>query len=260
MHDRTRGVRRTVPDDLAHTLRAQDRVVLHHREGLHVSARSAQPTRRPQNHAPRQDAHYLEKSLLPRQTPGLQRTWRTTPAGSYRQEAARSNRAPPIPRHPALSPAAAARSSGMGCPLWHTGDARPLRAARTASSAGVGRTDAHLTGSSIGWRTAVGVGVGDRLGWQTRLTQRACTPSYRQGMTRSEAQQRCSELNAAAAGDPGARWMAREAPPGQWSPVRVRVPGMRPTGPLTTTRESRQPDGTDPRPITDPLLGTGGVG
>jgi hypothetical protein len=35
---------------------------------------------------------------------------------------------------------------------------------------------------------------------------------------------------------------------------------MRATGPLTTTQESRQPDGTDPRPITDPLLGTGGLG
>jgi hypothetical protein len=79
-------------------------------------------------------------------------------------------------------------------------------------------------------------------------------------MTRAEAQKRCTELNDAAAGEPGVRWMAREAPPGRWSPVRVRVPGIRPTGPLTTTQESHQPDASDPRAIPDPLLGTGGVG
>jgi hypothetical protein len=53
--------------------------------------------------------------------------------------------------------------------------------------------------------------------------------------------------------------MAREKPPGQWSPVRVRVPGQRATGPLTTTQESRpRPGADDPRPLTDPLLGAGG--
>jgi hypothetical protein len=79
-------------------------------------------------------------------------------------------------------------------------------------------------------------------------------------VTRSDAQQRCSELNAAAAGEPGVRWMVREAPAGQWIPVRVRVPGMRASGPLTTTQESHQPDAKDPRQFPDPLLGTGGVG
>jgi hypothetical protein len=77
-------------------------------------------------------------------------------------------------------------------------------------------------------------------------------------MTRSEAQKRCSDLNDAASGS-GARWMVREKPPGQWSLVCVRVPGQRPTGPLTTTQESRPRLGApDPRPLTDPLLGSGG--
>ena len=72
---------------------------------------------------------------------------------------------------------------------------------------------------------------------------------------------RCSELNDAASGEPGVRWMAREKPAGRWSLVCVRVPGQRPTGPLTTTQEARPRLGAaDPRPLTDPLLGTGGVG
>jgi hypothetical protein len=80
-------------------------------------------------------------------------------------------------------------------------------------------------------------------------------------MTRSEAQVRCAELNDAAAGEPGVRWMAREKPSGHWGLVRVHVPGQRATGPLTTTQESRpRPGADDPRPLIDPLLGTGGLG
>jgi hypothetical protein len=77
-------------------------------------------------------------------------------------------------------------------------------------------------------------------------------------MTRSEAQQRCAELNDAAAGEPGVRWMAREMPPGEWSAVRVRIPGLPGTGPLTTGQESRpQPDAADPRPPHNPFWGAG---
>jgi hypothetical protein len=77
-------------------------------------------------------------------------------------------------------------------------------------------------------------------------------------MTRSEAQKRCAELNDAAAEEPGVRWMPRELPPGEWSAVRVRVPGMRATGPLITGQESPpEPDGTDTRPLHNPYWSTG---
>jgi hypothetical protein len=44
-------------------------------------------------------------------------------------------------------------------------------------------------------------------------------------MTHAEAQARCAELNEAAAGEQGVRWMPRETSPGEWSTVRLRVPG-----------------------------------
>jgi hypothetical protein len=78
-------------------------------------------------------------------------------------------------------------------------------------------------------------------------------------MTRPEAQKRCSELNDAAADEPGVRWMPRQTQPDEWSPVRVRIPGLRPTGPLTTGQESRpKPGAADPQPPHNPLWGTGG--
>ncbi len=44
-------------------------------------------------------------------------------------------------------------------------------------------------------------------------------------MTRSEAQKRCAELQAVAReGD--VRWMARETSEGDWTVVRLKVPGM----------------------------------
>lgn len=77
-------------------------------------------------------------------------------------------------------------------------------------------------------------------------------------MTRSEAHKRCTELNHAAAAEPGVRWMSREVSAGEWGVVRVRVPGLPATGPLTTTQESRpQPDAPDPRPLVNPNWGTG---
>ncbi len=77
-------------------------------------------------------------------------------------------------------------------------------------------------------------------------------------MTRSEADAHCAELNDAAGAEPGARWMAREISPGEWRAVRVRVPGLRATGPLTTSQESRpKPDAPDPRPLVDPNWGPG---
>ncbi|MDX6719533.1 MAG: hypothetical protein QOJ63_1787 [Solirubrobacteraceae bacterium] len=77
-------------------------------------------------------------------------------------------------------------------------------------------------------------------------------------MTRTEAQARCTELNDAAGGEPGVRWMPRETSPGEWTTVRLRIPGLRPTGPLTTGQESRpRPDAADPRPLVNPNWGAG---
>lgn len=77
-------------------------------------------------------------------------------------------------------------------------------------------------------------------------------------MTHDEARARCAELNEAAAGEPGVRWILRETSPGAWSPVRLRIPGLRPTGPLSTGQESRpRPDAADPRPLVNPNWGTG---
>lgn len=77
-------------------------------------------------------------------------------------------------------------------------------------------------------------------------------------MTRSEAQKRCAELNDAAAGEPGVRWMARETSTGDWTAVRIRLPGVRATGPVTTGQESRpQPDAADPRPLHNPFWSNG---
>ncbi len=78
-------------------------------------------------------------------------------------------------------------------------------------------------------------------------------------MTRSEAQQRCIELNDAAAGEAGVRWMPRERSPGDWIAVRLRVPGLPARGPLTTTQESRpRPEAPDPRPLVNPDWGAVG--
>jgi hypothetical protein len=77
-------------------------------------------------------------------------------------------------------------------------------------------------------------------------------------MTHAEARTRCSELNDAAAGEPGVRWMLREAQPGEWSPVRVRMPGLRLSGPLSTSQESRpRPGASDPQPLHNPFWGPG---
>jgi hypothetical protein len=77
-------------------------------------------------------------------------------------------------------------------------------------------------------------------------------------MTRSEAQARCAELNEAAAGESGVRWMPRETSPGTWSTVRLRIPGLKAPGPVTTGQESRpRPGAADPRPLVNPNWGAG---
>ncbi|MEA2219106.1 MAG: hypothetical protein QOJ35_1732 [Solirubrobacteraceae bacterium] len=76
-------------------------------------------------------------------------------------------------------------------------------------------------------------------------------------MTESEARRRCTELNEAAT-EPGVRWLAKQKAPGEWSAVRVRVPGVKATGPLVTSQETpRGPDPSDPRPLVNPNWGVG---
>ena len=56
------------------------------------------------------------------------------------------------------------------------------------------------------------------------------------------------------------RWLVRETAPGDWSPVRVTIPGMRAKGPLKTTTEARpRPEqAPDPRPLVNPNWGAPG--
>ena len=77
-------------------------------------------------------------------------------------------------------------------------------------------------------------------------------------MTRSEAQQRCNELNDAPDAQPGVRWMAKEKTPGEWSVVKLRVPGLPTKGALGTAQESRPAvDPPDTRPMVNPNWGAG---
>jgi hypothetical protein len=79
-------------------------------------------------------------------------------------------------------------------------------------------------------------------------------------MTRDEADQLCAARNQGAEGQPGVRWLVRETAPGDWSPVRVTIPGMRAKGPLKTTTEARpRPEqAPDPRPLVNPNWGAPG--
>jgi hypothetical protein len=66
-------------------------------------------------------------------------------------------------------------------------------------------------------------------------------------VTREEADARCTELNEA--GGPG-HWLVREREGGEWSVVRVDLPGVEGTrGPLKESTEARpRPEPDDPRP------------
>jgi hypothetical protein len=67
-------------------------------------------------------------------------------------------------------------------------------------------------------------------------------------MTREQAVARCVQLNA---GDDREReWFPREVGPDDWEVVSVAIPGLRPSGPLKATIESRPrpPEPPDPRP------------
>jgi hypothetical protein len=79
-------------------------------------------------------------------------------------------------------------------------------------------------------------------------------------MTRTEADEACADRNREDGGHPGVRWLVREVTPGDWSPVRVTIPGMRAKGPLRTTTEARpRPEqAPDPRPLVNPNWGAPG--
>jgi hypothetical protein len=67
-------------------------------------------------------------------------------------------------------------------------------------------------------------------------------------MTEVEARLRCEELN----GELGQRevpWSAREVEPGDWRPVRARVPGLPAREPYKATTEAKPkpPQADDPR-------------
>jgi hypothetical protein len=74
-------------------------------------------------------------------------------------------------------------------------------------------------------------------------------------MTKLEAQARAAELNAEGAGD--GTWFVRETSPGDYEPVRVKAPGLKPTAPLRTTTEAkpRPPEPDDPRTSYDRNVG-----
>ncbi len=77
------------------------------------------------------------------------------------------------------------------------------------------------------------------------------------GVTRTEAELECAERNREAAGQPGVRWLVREAAPGDWRAVRVTVPGLKATVPLKTATAARPrpEEAPDPRPLHNPLWG-----
>ncbi|HWH12063.1 MAG TPA: hypothetical protein VG165_13115 [Solirubrobacteraceae bacterium] len=80
-------------------------------------------------------------------------------------------------------------------------------------------------------------------------------------MSRDEAERDCAERNAVPGAQPGVHWLAREFSPGEWSAVRVVIPGLTgrgAIGPLKTTTESgpRPEQPPDPRPVHNPLWGT----
>jgi hypothetical protein len=67
-------------------------------------------------------------------------------------------------------------------------------------------------------------------------------------MTEAEARERCDELNASLGqGEPP--WTAREVEPGDWRPVRPRMPSMSPREPYRATTEAKPkpPEPEDPR-------------
>jgi len=75
-------------------------------------------------------------------------------------------------------------------------------------------------------------------------------------MTRSEAGKRCTDLRAA--GEPDVHWMARQSATGEWTVVRLRLPGLPIKGPLSTAQESGpRPGAPDPRPLVNPYWAAG---
>jgi hypothetical protein len=75
-------------------------------------------------------------------------------------------------------------------------------------------------------------------------------------MTRSEAEKRCVDLEAV--GEPGVHWMPRRKSPGEWTVVRLRVPGLPVRGPLGTAQESRPRSGpADTQPLVNPHWSVG---
>jgi hypothetical protein len=77
-------------------------------------------------------------------------------------------------------------------------------------------------------------------------------------MTRPEALKRCIELNDAPDAEPGVRWLAKQREPGEWTVVKLRVPGMSTKGPLSTSQESRPAvDAPDTTPMVNPNWGAG---
>jgi hypothetical protein len=77
-------------------------------------------------------------------------------------------------------------------------------------------------------------------------------------MTRPEAEQRCSDLLAVCG--PDVHWMPRKTSSGEWTVVRLHVPGLPPglNGPVTTAQESRpRPGPADTRPLVNPYWSPG---
>ena len=68
-------------------------------------------------------------------------------------------------------------------------------------------------------------------------------------MTRSEAEARAAELNAARPEGDVRHWIAREGEAGEWGLVSVRVPGFSPVNPLKAMTEAkpRPPEPSDPQ-------------
>jgi hypothetical protein len=72
-------------------------------------------------------------------------------------------------------------------------------------------------------------------------------------MTRAQAEARCTVLNGAGGLSSDERWLPRRTGEDGWEPVRVRVPGLSASGPLTTTAESRPRPPYAPDPRSGPL-------
>jgi hypothetical protein len=65
-------------------------------------------------------------------------------------------------------------------------------------------------------------------------------------MTHTEAQARCDQLNREHPDRATHRWMAREAPDGDWQVAKVNLPGRRPVH-ATTAEKAQTPPADDPR-------------